>query len=73
MKMTWSRALPGEGSWRLAGGSARRRVMVVVAAGVAVVCAGLLTGAGLAPAAAVRAGAPGVRWGRAERCRAWRG
>jgi hypothetical protein len=67
MKQTWSRALPGEGSWRLAAGSARRRrVMVAVAAGIAVVCAGLLTGAGLAPAAAARAGAPGISWGKAE-------
>lgn len=65
MKMTWGRARPGEDSWRLAGGSARRRVVVVVAAGVAVVCAGLLTGAGLAPAAAAPAGTQGVRWGRA--------
>ena len=67
MKMTRSRALPSEGSRRLAGGSARRRgVMVVVAAGVAAVCAGLLTGAGLAPAAAARAGAPRISWGKAE-------
>ncbi len=67
MKMTWGGALQGEGSRRLAGGSARRRRMtVVVAAGVAVVCAGLLSGAGLAPAAADRAGRPGVSWGKAE-------
>jgi hypothetical protein len=38
MKMTWGRALPGEGSRRPGGGSARRRVLVVVAAGAAVVC-----------------------------------
>jgi hypothetical protein len=62
MKMTWRRAPLGKGRRRRAGGSARRGVMVVVAAGAAVVCAGLLTGAGLAPAA----GAPGVQWGRAE-------
>jgi hypothetical protein len=66
MKVTWSRALPGGGSLRLAGGSARRRVMAVVAAVAAVVCAGLLTGAGVAPVAAARAAAPGVRWGKAE-------
>jgi hypothetical protein len=66
MKTTWGGALPGGGSWRRPGGSARRRVMVVVAAGAALACAGLLTGAGVAPAAAVRAGAPSVRWGKAE-------
>ena len=68
MKMTWSGALVGRGRRRLAGGSARRRrVMVVVAAGAAVMCAGLLTGAGSAPAAAgARAAAAGARWGRAE-------
>ena len=65
MMTTWRRALHGKGRRRLAGGSARRRVMVVVAAGAAAVCAGLLTGAGSAPAAAARAGAPGVRWGTA--------
>jgi hypothetical protein len=46
----------------------RRGVMVVTAAGVAALCGGLLTGAGLAPAAArERATAPGVQWGRAEK------
>jgi len=68
MKLTWSGALLGRTRRRLAGGSARRGVMAVVAAGVAVVCAGLLTGAGLAPAAAgARAAAAGVQWGRAEK------
>ena len=66
MKINRATALPGGGSWRLAAGSARRRVMVAVAAGAAVVCAGLLTGAGTAPAAAARAGAPGISWGKAE-------
>jgi hypothetical protein len=66
MMMAWSRTQLGKGRRRLARGSAHRGVMVVVAAG-AVVCAGLLTGAGLAPAAAgVRADARGVRWGTAE-------
>jgi hypothetical protein len=68
MKMTWGRALLGRGRRRLAGGSARRGVMVVVAAGAAVVCAGLLTGAGSAPAVAgARAAAAGVQWGRAAK------
>jgi len=41
--------------------------MAVVTAVAAVACAGLLTGAGSAPAAAgARAAAPGVRWGTAE-------
>jgi hypothetical protein len=40
MKMTRSRALLGEGRRRRVRGSARRGVMVVVAAGEAVVCAG---------------------------------
>jgi hypothetical protein len=65
MKMTWSGALLGNGRRRLAGGSARRGVAVVIAAGAAVLCAGLLTGAGSALAAGARAGAPGVGWGTA--------
>jgi hypothetical protein len=64
--MTWRRALRGMGRGRPVGGSARRGAMVVVAAGTALVCAGLLTVAGSASAAAVRAGAPGVGWGTAE-------
>jgi len=66
MKMTWSRAPLGMGRRRPTGGSARRGVMVVVAAGAAVMCAGMLTGAGLAPAGAARAGVHGVRWGTAQ-------
>ena len=66
MRMTWPRVLPWQDSRRLAGGSARRGVMVVAAAGIAVVCAGLLTGAGSAPAAAARAMTAAFRWGRAE-------
>jgi len=65
--MAWSRTQLGKGGRRLAGGSARRGVMTVATAVTAMVCAGLLTGAGSASvAAAARAAAPGVRWGRAE-------
>jgi hypothetical protein len=74
MMMTWRRALPGTGGRRLAGGSARRGVMVVIAAGAAVLCAGLLTGAAAVPAAravpaaaGARAAVPEARWGRAEK------
>jgi hypothetical protein len=69
MKVTWSGALPGGGRRRLVGGSARRRVMVVVAATVAVVCTGLLTGAGAGASTARAAQATGTRrisWGKAE-------
>jgi hypothetical protein len=67
MMMTWLKALLGEGRRPLEGGSARRGVMVVVVAGAAVVCAGLLTGARSAPpVAGARAAAPGVQWGTAE-------
>jgi hypothetical protein len=67
MMMTWRRALPGTGGRRLAGGSARRGVMVVIAAGAAVAGAGLLTAAAAVPAAAgARAAVPEARWGRAE-------
>ena len=52
-----------------AGRSARRAVMAVAATGLAVACAGLLTGAGAALAAGARTGHQQVRWGRAERLR----
>ena len=67
MKMTVSRAGAVRGGRRLAGGPARRPGVMVVLAAAAVVCAGSLAGAGLAPAAAsVRAAAARVHWGRAE-------
>jgi hypothetical protein len=66
--MIWSKALLGMGRRRLAGGSARRGMMVVAAAGVALVCAGLVAPAG--SARAVGAARPsGISWGQAERLR----
>ena len=62
MTVFWGRTLLGEGRRQLASGSARRGAMVVMAAGMAVLCAGLLTGA--APGSA-RARAPRVQWGTA--------
>jgi hypothetical protein len=68
MMVTWSRALLGRSRGRMAGRSARRGLMVVVAAGAALLFAGLLTGAGSASAAAQsRTAAPGVQWNRAEK------
>jgi hypothetical protein len=67
MMMTRRRALPGAGRRARAGGSARRGVMVIMAAGAAVLCAGLLTGAAAAPTVAgARTAVPEVQWGRAR-------
>jgi hypothetical protein len=67
MMTTWRRALPGAGHRLRAGGSVRRDVMVVMTAAAAVACAGLLTAAAVAPAAARgRAAVPEAQWGRAE-------
>jgi hypothetical protein len=70
MMTTWRRALPGTGGRRPAGGPVRRGVMVVTAAGAAVLCAGLLTGAAAAPAAGARTAAVReAQWGRAQEVR----
>jgi hypothetical protein len=70
MMMTWRRALLGAGRRARAGGSVRRGVMVVMSAGAAVLCAGLLTGAAAAPAAAGARGAVReAQWGRAQEVR----
>jgi hypothetical protein len=66
MMTTGSGVLLGKRRRWLASKSARRGVMVVTAAAAAVACAGLLTGAGSAPAPDARAAVPGVQWGRAE-------
>lgn len=69
MMMTWRRTLLGKGRWRLAGGSARRGVIVVAAATLATVAGtGLLAAGGAARAVGGPgvAGTAGISWGRAE-------